>query len=536
MNFAPRCTSCFSFPLPRNAILLLQSMIRPVAILILTALTISLGLANAQCPPVGADTGCGAIITVTDAGASVSYSGQGPYDGSDDTLIGIINNSTRMPISSVKLQSGDAAFAFDGDGIDTYGIPGNGMDNTGYGGPNAYFSDISPDQTTGTVHFIVPIAANGGTVYFSLEAPLSAATACTTLINNALQTQVQGANICATFTPNQGYTLAQAEQLCNFKNFDWIQQVTTKFDPSLFYARNLGGAYDPTIHGRVRLTSRRVPWSDPPQGGGYTYTGTPDYSYPFYYDQNLELPGQEDGTPMPDCTLTTLAGKTLTFHDAPGDGCLPGGALNGTSSCDFTREPPGSYNGLLTHLAGIKSDGTAFDLGIGFSWRSTYNGTTGGVYVMKSSLPADGNGTGGDTTTNVNQVSSYQYPKDLVVTEINGIQTSTQSSQALLGGNQISTAVSAFTYNPPTQTYIGTITITNVSTSAIQGPFQIVFTSLTTGVVMTNSTGTFGGFPYLTVAGVSSLAPSQAIIVNLQFQASSPAIQFVPITYTGSLS
>lgn len=99
--------------------------------------------------------------------------------------MGIVNNSN-LPITSVGLTSGLNIFGFDGDGIDTYGVSGNSQDSTGYGGPNAYYSGISADQTTGIVNFITPIAPNGGTGYFSLENALAAATSCSSLINNAI--------------------------------------------------------------------------------------------------------------------------------------------------------------------------------------------------------------------------------------------------------------------------------------------------------------------------------------------------------------
>ena len=44
------------------------------------------GSSLAQCPAVGHDSTCGTLITVTDSGASVSFTGQGPYDGVDDTF------------------------------------------------------------------------------------------------------------------------------------------------------------------------------------------------------------------------------------------------------------------------------------------------------------------------------------------------------------------------------------------------------------------------------------------------------------------
>jgi len=61
-----------------------------------------------QCPPVGADTGCQFLIVVTDAGATVQQdSTQGPYEASDDSLIGVQNNSSRalaaLPLSAPGL-------------------------------------------------------------------------------------------------------------------------------------------------------------------------------------------------------------------------------------------------------------------------------------------------------------------------------------------------------------------------------------------------------------------------------------------------
>ncbi len=129
--------------------------------------------AHAQCPAFGFDTTCGTIITITpQLGAVITTTGQGPYEGADDTLVGVVNNST-VPIKSLVLLSQFNIFGFDGDGINIYGAPGNAMDNTGYGGPNAYFTNINAATTMGTVNFIVPVAPKGGTTYFSLENALN---------------------------------------------------------------------------------------------------------------------------------------------------------------------------------------------------------------------------------------------------------------------------------------------------------------------------------------------------------------------------
>jgi hypothetical protein len=116
------------------------------------------------------------LITFSDSGVSTAlnpvYGGSdpGPYDGSDDVYFGVINNSsTAISKFNISSTSSPPIGEFDGDGIVSYGIMGNATDTTGYGGPNAFFTNIAPDLMSLTVNFITPIAANGGTDIFSLE-------------------------------------------------------------------------------------------------------------------------------------------------------------------------------------------------------------------------------------------------------------------------------------------------------------------------------------------------------------------------------
>lgn len=73
--------------------------------------------AYTQCPPVYKDTGCQFLVTVTNGGETINEdSSQGPYEGSDDALVGVQNNSS-TPVSSIHLSAEDELFGFDGDGI-----------------------------------------------------------------------------------------------------------------------------------------------------------------------------------------------------------------------------------------------------------------------------------------------------------------------------------------------------------------------------------------------------------------------------------
>ena len=169
-----------------------------------------------QCPPVGVNSGCQFLISVTNNGNLVSADpNQGPYENSDDSLIGVVNNSSsaisHMPLSV----PGSDLFGFEGDGIcnpgggpaapgcadpgggtcgsgGTSGIcsfprpagqpanytePGAPTGNTqnGYEGPTTWYSNVSVDTSAGTVNFS-PALQPGQSTYFSLEEPPTSST------------------------------------------------------------------------------------------------------------------------------------------------------------------------------------------------------------------------------------------------------------------------------------------------------------------------------------------------------------------------
>src|ERR1700722_3891358 len=151
----------------------------------------------AQCPAsgIGTATGCGALITVLQVDGNgnataftVTTLGNGnPYDGVEDTLVGIQNNSGAA-LNSMTLSSPDQTFGgifnFDADGPcvfnsqDCFSGP-EGYVPTGYEGPNNTFSGFPsqvigaitygvPPATSGTVNFITAIQ-NGGSTWFAME-------------------------------------------------------------------------------------------------------------------------------------------------------------------------------------------------------------------------------------------------------------------------------------------------------------------------------------------------------------------------------
>ena len=130
-----------------------------------------------QCPPVGRAPSCGILIVVNpDGSTAVLGDGNvGPYDGGDDTLVGVQNNTTKA-ISGLKLSSSLPIFDLDGDGICggfSPSPPGCPFGPTGYEGPNTNFSSTSGNS--GNVLFTNGGLAPGASTYFGLESVVQAA-------------------------------------------------------------------------------------------------------------------------------------------------------------------------------------------------------------------------------------------------------------------------------------------------------------------------------------------------------------------------
>ena len=140
-----------------------------------------------QCPTVGYDKSCEILIVVNPNGSIQSYRdpSTGTFDGEDDTLIGIQNNSS-VPVTSISLK-GANIFGFDGDGlcsgVNTTGGAGFEPPPAGcpfnteekefggiYEGPMNTYSPSNFNE--GTVNFTGNGIPPGGSTYFSLESAI----------------------------------------------------------------------------------------------------------------------------------------------------------------------------------------------------------------------------------------------------------------------------------------------------------------------------------------------------------------------------
>jgi hypothetical protein len=149
------------------------------------------GPANAAICPGGLPTGvgnttnCNELITINANGSittSIPANATTNYDGVEDNVIGVVNNSPNV-VNSLHLIGGPGSniFGFDGDGIQlTIGGPINPADTSGsgYGGPIGFFSNLV-GTSTGDINFSGGLAGNGATTYFSLEEPATLNTTVT---------------------------------------------------------------------------------------------------------------------------------------------------------------------------------------------------------------------------------------------------------------------------------------------------------------------------------------------------------------------
>jgi hypothetical protein len=341
--------------------------------------------------------------------------------------------------------------------------------------------------------------------------------------------------------------LGAAAAACGgYKGFDWQQWITNLPCPNNFDTvvhSNLPSAnYCSLDIATPGLTAGAAPQFNDVPKGGYTYATVsvadqfdpvgPFNPFPFYwtagiaYTPDFLLPRFTDDPPTWVPYAVNNGDLTLRFHDAPSDPCLPTpGATpaiqatidyNVAMQCGGVTAEAGSKIGLTTALVGINQDGSAGPPLFTWQWASDFNGTVGGISTLVTAADPDANSGVGNVT----------------ITSINGVPV-----PPIIPASQIATTSSGLAYSRVTQTFNGTVTITNIGTATITTPshFQIVLTGLPANVTVANSSGTFNQSPYITIPTAVSLAPGQSASVAVHFaNPSNATIHFTPEVYAGT--
>jgi 6-phosphogluconolactonase (cycloisomerase 2 family) len=252
-------------------------------------------------------------------------------------------------------------------------------------------------------------------------------------------------------------------------------------------------------------------------------------------------PGAEGSvffTVLPKSTVTTgtvIQNTATVVFDANAPISTP----TWTNTIDNT--PPVSHVSALPAQSGaifaVQWSGTDIGSGIGtFTIYVSDNGSPFTPWLTQTTATSSTyNGQVGHT------YGFYSIAQDLVGNiepAKTAAETTTQVTQAsAVPSAEISVTASGLAYSRVSQTFNGTVTIQNIGSTIIYGPFEVVFTALTGSVTIANATGTYNGSSYLTVPNVGSLAPGQSAAISVQFSnPSNGTINFTPVIYSGSIN
>ncbi len=286
-------------------------------------------------------TGCGALITVTgvDSGTgaatffTVKNLGNGnPYDGADDTLVGIVNNSGH-PLNSITLTApvtgAEALFNFEDDGPCHYnGQSPCNPSPADYQGPQNTFTDINNGKTSGTVLFspAIPSSCEGqfcNSTWFALEGTPDSLTTVT-------QTQPTPPGVTTpfdfgpfNFKSTPAPTTQNGNQLA-------ITAVPIPAGTQIHFADNTVGTCITYDHTDGNCRAFDIQCSGTSDCGG-TYFA--EFSTAYDVDHNILAPGLAKGEPdCGDISHTTFTNQIDFFSQTSKDPTTKGRS-GGTASC-----------------------------------------------------------------------------------------------------------------------------------------------------------------------------------------------------------
>jgi uncharacterized repeat protein (TIGR01451 family) len=322
-----------------------------------------------ECPAIGLDSGCGFLIILNGSGPAqiVANPSVGPFDGHNDSLVGIVNNSGAT-VNSVALASTKDIFAFNGDGICATNNHGNllyawsgtgettqgssdcpflpastsdSLDGFDYAGPNTSFSNFSSsdDYHSGNVNFPAGLA-DGTSTYFSLENVLCADNFSFPASFNVTKTTTSTGVTAGSSTPI-AYTLTA-------QNLGGVQGNVTVSDAAPAGTTYVAGsAACPAVGGTetcdVTNNSGTLTWTLTNVPGGASAALTFSVTVPIGYGSATV--GNTASWSGPGCPTATCWTNALSTSIAPASFTLTylaetGGSLVGsTSQVGATRTP-----------------------------------------------------------------------------------------------------------------------------------------------------------------------------------------------------
>ncbi|MGO9261996.1 MAG: beta strand repeat-containing protein [Bryobacteraceae bacterium] len=310
-----------------------------------------------------------------------------------------------------------------------------------------------------------------------------------------------------------------------------------------------------------------------------TYTGTAGHSYAFYSVAqdaagNFETKSIADtstnvGASAPSCAVTintSPAGLQLSVDNgalqtapqvlnlSPGTHTITVSATQSTGAGTqdvFQHWQDNSTNATLTITVGTSAATYTATFQTQYQLTTAASPTNGGTVspatgtYYNSSAVVNLNATPntgfsfGSWTGNVASNSSAATTITMGQPQTVVANFTSSSAQPVDVSSQVKVTGTGLVFSRATNTYSGTVTIANISSTPIAAPIQSVFTNLISGATLTNATGKvpsgpYAGAPYITVAGSSPLAPGASVSISVKFTYTGTApISYVSKTLSG---
>ncbi len=303
-------------------------------------------------------------------------------------------------------------------------------------------------------------------------------------------------------------------------------QQSTECNPRLISSTDLNGTFQCTLY--LPPYSEAGTWivqqvSVSDNVGNYRFYYTSDLQA-LSFPTTLQVTSQQDITAptMSAFTFTPMAVNTTTS------------SATITATVQFSDNLSGVGGSLLRFVSpsGQQSAECNLRLISGNDLNGTYQCTIPfpaysevGTWVVQQVLVIDNVGN-----------FRYYYTSDLLYLGFPAAVVVDVPSAIALSTSQIRTTASGLVYSRVSKAFTGSVTIKNITTTTINGPFQILFTALPIAVTLAHTAGTFNGSPFIMVPSVVSLAPGQTATVIVQFEAAPTSkVTFTPVVYSGSL-
>lgn len=362
-----------------------------------------------ECPAVGNAHSC-AVLLVFQSDGTVSVlsdtSSGNPYDGNDDTEVGVLNEAG-VAIPNVTLTSSADIFGFDGDGICSGGFSGTPagcpFDSTKYAGPGISYTGINSAKTSGIVNFAESCTGNTASTCSASSGLNNGASAFFSLENNLTGASIvipKASPVISSTTPSPGVavggTISDSAVLANGR----VPSGTLTF--------KLYGPGDTTCQSAISTLTATVSGNGTYPSGNFTTTTPGTYSWTASYS------GDANNNPAP---TTACGSETVTVSKAsPSLSTKPSASVPVGGTISDTATLAGGYNATGTVTFNLYAPGdstcqssikTVTDTvtGNGSYGSGTVQANTPGVYNWTASYSGDTNnntassGCGSETVT-----------------------------------------------------------------------------------------------------------------------------------------